>query len=206
MSVSALLAVEAPRNFRLMASSVAGPEVDLGSNADQFWFWAKRVEKSQQYVFTARHDRLVQAQQRFRIPFQPDWLIEVLGVIPLDESELVYEPGPPGSHRANLISQRVSPQGEPVKKVTVVDTCHGLILEHALYNAQGNLIARACLLGHYNDPVSRAVLPSVIDLEWPPAQLGLTLSLGPMEVNPSLPPQTWALPSIPDYPVVDLGR
>lgn len=205
VSLSAMLAVEAPRNFRLVANSpYGGNEVDLGSNAEQFWFWSKRSEEK--YVFTARHDQMARALQRFPIPFEPDWVIEALGVIPIDEREVALEPGPAGSHRANLVSQRVSPQGEPVRKVTVVDTCHGLILEHGLFDASGRMIARAVLSGHYRHPTSAVVLPSRVDLEWPPAKLALTLKLGKIDVNPPLGAPHWTLPVIPNTPVMDLGR
>ena len=206
ITLSATMAVEAPRNFRLVASSILGSEVDLGSNDEQFWFWMKRAPQGQKYVFTASHDRLAQAQQRFPIPFQPDWLIEALGVIPIDPSEITYEPGPPGSHRATLVAQRVSPGGLPVTKTTVVDTCHGLVLEHGLYNERGQLIARAVLSGHYNDRATNLPLPRQIDLDWPQAQLKMAITLGPVEVNSVSAPQAWQLPAIPGYPVVDLGQ
>lgn len=201
--LSASLMVETPRNFRLVASSLMGPEVDLGSNSEEFWFWAKRAQK---HIFMARHDQIARAQQRFPIPFQPDWLIEAMGVIPLNEAELTYEPGVPGSNRASLVSQRISPQGRPVRKVTVVDTCHGVIVEHVLYDETGRLIASARMSEHYREPLADVVLPARIDLDWPQEQLGLTMTLGRMEVNPSLPLQAWTLPSYPGYPVVDLGR
>lgn len=204
VSIAANLAVEAPRNLRLTANSPGGPELDIGSNAEQFWFWSRRSEDK--YVFTARHDQLARAQQRFPIPFQPDWLIEALGVIQLNEREVALEPGPPGSRRASLISERTSPQGQPVRKVMVVDTCHGLILEHALYDASNRLLARAVLSGHIRDPYTQAVLPGRIDLEWPPAKMSLVLELGPIEANPALPQQLWTVPTIPDYPALDLGR
>lgn len=204
-SVSAFLAVEAPRNLRLTANSpFGGREVDLGSNADQFWFWSNSSE--QKYVFTARHDQMARALERFPIPFEPDWLIEALGVIPVDEREVALEPGAQGSRRASLVCERVSPQGQPVRKVTVIDTCHGLILEHSLFDAQNRLIARAVLSGHYRDALSGAVIPGRVDLDWPSAKLALTLELGPIEINPPMQPALWTLPSIPDSPVLDLGR
>lgn len=205
LSISASLAIEAPRNFRLLASSLTGREVDLGSNPDQFWFWNRRDEQNK-FVFTCRHDQLARAQQRFPIPFQPDWIMEALGVIPLNPGEFVLESGTK-PHRARLIAQRVSPQGQPVTKVVEVDTCHGLVLEHALFDATGRLIARATLSGHYQDSASGVVLPGRVDLEWPTEQLSLAIHLGTIEVNPvGIPPGTWGVPAMPDYPIRDLGQ
>src|SRR5262245_49507467 len=41
--LNANIAFERPRNFRLRADTMfTGPEVDLGSNPDLFWFWVRR--------------------------------------------------------------------------------------------------------------------------------------------------------------------
>lgn len=204
VTVSASIAVESPRNFRLQVNGpMGGNEVDLGSNTDQFWFWNKRNEEK--YVFTARHDQESGRMQRFPIPFQPDWIMEALGVINIDPEETILEPGPPRTNTAILRADRVSPQGASVKKVTVVDLCRGVIREHALYDARGRLIARAVLSEHIRDKASEAVIPTKIDLEWPQAQLGLTMRLFEIEVNPRhIPVQTWIVPSIPGYAVYDL--
>lgn len=227
--MSAMLAVEAPRNLRIIVSNVAGNEADFGSNEEQFWFWVKRGE--QNAIFTARHDQMDRAQRRFPLPIQPDWLIEVLGVIPIDPNDVRMEPiaeepvivpprrrwwqgrqgqpnsTPVGNRRARLISQRLSPQGEPMRKETIVDLCHGNVLEHALYDARGHLVARALMSGHFADATSGAVLANNIHLEWPRERQTLSLTLGPVQVNPSqFPSQTWSLPEIPNVPVVDLGQ
>lgn len=205
MSVGAMIAVEAPRNFRLIAKPpVGGPEVDLGSNDGNFWFWNKRAEEK--YVFTARHDEELGRQRRFPIPFQPDWIMEAMGVVAIDGEQIRMEPGPPRSNTIRLVSDRVSPSGQPVRKVTVVDPCHGVVREHVLYSANGQLIARAVLSGHFRDRTTQVVLPARIDLEWPQAQMALTMRLGQIEVNPPhLPAQTWAVPDYPGYEVFDLN-
>jgi hypothetical protein len=206
MSLSAVISVEGDRNFRLTANNpLGGREVDLGSNSERFWFWSPRSETK--HVYTARHDQLAQAQEYFPIPFQPDWLMEVLGVIPIDETEVTLEPPEPGARVGTLVANRVSPQGEPVKKLTVVDLCHGLVLEHWLLDQRGRLIAKATLRDHRPDPATGVVLPRQIDLDWPQARLGLALTFGPLEVNPTrLPPQTWTMPVVPDYPPLDLAE
>src|SRR5690606_16705391 len=73
VKLSANLAIEAPRNFRLVAKPpVGGAEVDLGSNQDQFWFWNKRSEEK--YVFVAYHDEESVRKRPLPIPFQPNWI------------------------------------------------------------------------------------------------------------------------------------
>ncbi len=90
----------------------------------------------------------------------------------------------------------------------LVDTCYGHMLEQSLYDeTSGNLIARAIFRDHRADPATGVVLPHRIELQWPQAKMALTMQVGQIEVNPAnLSAQTWQLPSIPDYPIRDLGR
>jgi outer membrane lipoprotein-sorting protein len=197
--VGATVAVESPRNFRLIAHSVVGNEVDLGSNQEQFWFWNKHNEEK--YVFLAHHDE----PTKFPLPFQPDWIIEALGVIEIDAEDVTMEPGQPGSNVVYLFANRASSEGHKVRQRTTVDTCRGVIREHALFDARGQLIARAVLSGHFRDKDSQAVLPTRIDLEWPPAQLGMTMTLAEIEVNPrNVPGRVWTVPHYTGYPVRQL--
>jgi hypothetical protein len=204
VKLSAMLAVEQPRNFRLLASLGANNEVDLGSNDERFWFWISRFKPPG--VYTARHDQMDVALRRFPIPFQPDWLVEALGVVPLDESEFTMQPHETDPRLVNLIRYRPAPQGDPVRLVMVVDICHGLIVEHRLHSPSGQLVARAGLKNYLRDGVTGAVLPHLIELDWPQEKLGLTLELGAIEVNHGpLATQTFALPEIGNAPLRDLG-
>ncbi len=206
VGLSAMIAVERPRNFRLTAHSIAGNEVDLGSNDERLWFWIRRGEP--EGLFTSRHDRLHVAQRRLPLPFQPEWIIEALGVIPLDESEVSLEFSQKNPTFAHLIRHRKSLEGKPVTMVTVVDSQRGLIVEHNLMRADGVLIARAKLSNHRQDPQTKAVLPHHVELQWPQASLGLTLELGEIEVLEAgvLAAQIFTMPKLPDYPVWDLGK
>jgi hypothetical protein len=205
--VDATIAVESPLNFRLVAKNpMGGNEVDLGSNQEHFWFWNRRSEEK--CVYQARHEQEPGRPRRFRIPFQPDWIMESLGVIEIDpENVSDMTPGQPGKHTVFLWANRVSPEGYKVRKVTAVDLCRGVIREHALYDARGQLIARAVLDHHIRDKKSDAVIPQLIDLEWPQAKLGLTMTLSDIEVNPErIPSQTWMVPHIPDNPIRDMDQ
>src|SRR5579863_6132704 len=202
ITVGATIAVESPRNFRLIAHSPISNEVDLGSNQDEFWFWNKNNEEK--HVFHARHDVLAR-KRRFPIPFQPDWIIEAMGVIDIDPDEVTMQPGPSGSNTVYLWADRVSPQGFKIRKLTVVDTCRGIVREHALYDTRGQLIARAILRAHTRDTKSQVDIPMQINLEWPQAQLAMTMTLADIEVNPTrIRPAVWTIPNIAGYSPFDL--
>lgn len=202
--LSALIAVEQTRRFRLSARSPFGNEADLGSNDKQFWFWMKRNDPHR--VYTVRHDEIQLAQNRINIPFQPDWLMEVLGVIPIVASEFELHPDLTDSGVLTLVSERVSPTGQPVRRVILVDKCRGHIVAHSLYDASNELIAKADLSRYEPDAASGATLAHRVQLNWPQAGLQMTMNMGRIEVNPvAVSEQTWQ-PNMSHIQHVDLAR
>ena len=139
------------------------------------------------------------------IPFQPDWLIEALGVVPIDPKQVTrMEPGE--THQTvNLISELLSPSGQPVQKVIRVDLRHGVVLGHYLYDANRRLIAKADLGKHALE--NGVIMPHLISLEWPQAGLQINLELGQIEINPTtVPPRIWEVPNKePLYASYDIG-
>jgi hypothetical protein len=201
------IAVEGPRNFRLTAGALGmTEEADFGSNPDWFWFWIRRSQAP--FVFRARHDDMQHSEMlRQAIPFQPDWLIEALGVVRIDPKQVTrMEPGE-NHQTVNLISELLSPLGQPVQKVIRVDQHHGVVLGHYLYDANQKLIAKADLGNHQVDQQSGVIMPHLIALEWPQAGLQISLELGQIEINPGMiPPRIWEVPNKePMYPSRDIG-
>ncbi len=146
ISLNAMLATEQPKRFRLRASSPLGAEVDFGSNNERFWFWIKRNE--QKRVFTIRHDHYQAMGSQLNIPFEPDWILEALRIVPLNEKELSIQKEGQNSPNVKLISDRLLPNGKLVQKILVVNLCTGNIIEQSLFDSQGQRIATATL-GEY---------------------------------------------------------
>ncbi len=197
--------VQAPKNFRILVSHpIAGTEeLDVGSNHEEFWIWQK--EMNPPYILTAHHEDLPLALQYFRVPFQPDWLMEVLGVIPLnpEDLELHWLPDRP---QLELAAYRLAPDGSRVRRVIRVDTQRGLITEHILWGPDGRMIANAKLDGYQPDPQTGVMLPRVIRVQWPDAQLDLKMTLKDLEVNPSqLPEFVWTVPQKNGFRTLDMG-
>jgi hypothetical protein len=206
VTLSANIAVERPLNFRLRAGmTMTGNEADLGSNSKRFWFWMRRSPIK--HVLTSSHERAGQVERMMSVPFQPEWLMEALGVIPIDETQFIMQPELNDVGLVSLVSQRVTPAGEPVRRVILVDTCHGHIVAHELYDRQNRLIARAELNEYKLDVTAGVSLPHRIEFDWPQARTALTLRIGQIEVNPpAIPEQTWQLPEIPGFPKLDLDH
>jgi len=205
LTLSAVMAVESPRKLRLIVRSLATDEVDLGSNPERFWFWMKRSEPHG--ILTASYDDVANGRPMGPVPFQPDWLIETLGVVPFAEADFQMHEQPGSQPRRVLfVADQVTPQGQRVQRAMLVDACQGIVLEQSLREPSGRLIARATM-GNYQREPSGVRMPHRIDLHWPASGVDLTLRIGNIEVNPaSISEQTWSMPSYPDTPVIDLTR
>ncbi len=207
-SLNATLAIEAPRNFRLQASMPIGGNdlADLGSNDERFWFWMRPENEDENAILTARHDCLAAAQQSLPMPFEPEWLIEALGVIPLEESEIDFEKSPDNPKHVFFRRKRHAPNGSPVELVSTVDTCAGVIVDHSLSDRAGNMIALARLSEHYHEGKSGPVLPHLVELSWPQANMGIKLTMGAIEVNPDrFSSKQFAMPEIANCRIEDIG-
>ena len=193
VTLSANLAVSQPRHFRLRANLLGSNEVDLGSNAERFWFWIRRSE--QKHVITVGHEDLPKVKQQLSLPFEPFWLIEALGVVPLDPQDWTVMHSRPEQRQMFLVAEQHSPRGVLVRKQLVVDTCRGVISEQSLFDESSQLIARARMSDHRKDPATGIVLPRRIELEWSEAAVVLTIKLHQIEINPvDTPAATWQVP------------
>lgn len=200
------LAVEKGRHLRLMVNSLAGTEVDLGSNENIFWFWAR--QNKQPHVYYARHEDADMAARQLNLPFEPQWLMEAFGMEAYDAQQLRMQPGlQPGT--AQLVSDHVLENGWQVRRIVVVDLCHGLVREHTLWDSSrnGKIIASARLSEHFIDPPTGVVLPRRMELDWPQAEMNLTMEFGAIQVNPAgLSDKLWEMPVLPQTQAVNLGR
>lgn len=208
-ALHANIAWERPRKFRLRAeTALTGPEVDLGSNPELFWFWVRRTQRDEpKAVYFCSHANFANSPARRMLPVEPEWLIEALGVVTFDPAGQHRGPIPVGTGRLQIQTSLTTASG-PMTKVTVVDELRGLVLEQHLYDAQGQRIATALTSQHQADPVSGAILPRHIEIQWPATQFSLKIDLRSLQVNNLAgdPQQLWSLPDYPGWPPYDLGQ
>jgi hypothetical protein len=205
-ALSAKIAFGRPNFFRLIASSgLTGPEVDVGSNPEWFWYWIKRSQPLA--IYYCRHDQFASSPARQFIPVQPEWMIEAFGVSEIDPSLPHQGPFSVQGDRLRLNTIRETPDG-PVTKVTIFDAAQGWILEQYIYNAQGVLTAGAVAGNHRRDPLSGLVMPGVVKINCPAAQFVIRIDLGPVEINrlSGNTAELWTMPQIPNTPAVNLAN
>lgn len=197
------IAAQRPGRVRLQASTaLSGPEVDLGSNEELFWFWVRRNEPPALYF--CRHDQFVGSAAQQVMPIEPQWLFDALGLMQFSPSDRHEGPWPHGNGTLEIRSFVATRSGQ-VTKSTVVDT-RACVLEQHVYDASGALIASAIARSHRYFPELGASLPQQVEIRVPAAQLSMSIDVGTLMLNQVADnPSLWSLPVLSGYPQVDLG-
>ena len=204
-TLDASYAIDRPRRMRLRAESgMLGPVLDIGSNDQIYWIWAKDSE--QPGVYWGRHDEFDQSAAKDLLPIPPDWLIEAIGVVQLDPTAEHEGPVPVRPGQLQIRSHLQTPQG-PITKLTVVDDQRGWVMEQHLFDAQQRSIASAVASGFQFDQVTGTSLPRYVDIRVPAAQLKFTLETQRHVINALSgdPNQLWNVPQMKNVPMVDLS-
>ncbi|MDQ3330360.1 MAG: hypothetical protein M3552_06880 [Planctomycetota bacterium] len=211
LSATASIAVESPNRFRMLVMAFGTDVADLGSNDERMWMWMRPPADEPSYVLTCAHCDLAVAQRRMPIPFRPDWLMEVLGVIPFDPAAFELEPASRDAGEFLLVSNQTATDGTPVTRRIYVDARRGVITGHALWATSpdgqvSRMVAEAKLSDHRRDERTGVMLPHKIELSYPDAQAEMTLAIKTIEVNPTgVSPSTWQPSVAASYPWRDLA-
>lgn len=204
VSLRANLAMERPRRFRLRAKLV-GPELDVGSNDELFWTWAK--SDPDRAIYFARHEQFAEGAARRGLPIGVDWLIDAMGLVQLDPAGIHEGPTPRQDGTISIRSQ-IMRDNRPYSRVLVLDAKHGWILEQQVLDSDGRMLALARCSAHRFYQEVGASLPHHVQIEIPTARLGFQLDVSRYTVNQlnADASQLWTLPYFGEgYRPVDLG-
>ena len=159
------LALDRPRKLRIQAGSgLTGTELDLGSNDELFWMWAKQNDPPA--VYYAYHHQYSPAKMAHILPVPPDWLIEALGLVELEPTDLYQGPTRLGNGNLELRYTVGADKGN-LTKVLVLDGQRGHVLQQQVFDQQGQLIAAANASAFQFDPVNLASLPRRVEIQLP---------------------------------------
>ena len=162
-STTGKMVFERPHNFRFVVNRTGmstGRMADIGSNDDEFWFWSG-IDKDNSDVYVASYEAPT-ASGGYDLPFQPDWIVEALGLreIPPEEEHGIRTSAGPEPGTIAWTHHRTSLRGEPIQKVTILREDTGEIVEHRFYNA-GSRIAAATARPSQVKPVATDVNPNL---------------------------------------------
>ena len=196
------IALEQPQRFRLQGR-VFAPELDLGSNDELFWFWAK--SNPDRAFYFARHADYAQSGASRVLPVKPQWLIEAFGLITLDENSFHEGPYPRGEGVFEIRSHLTAAAGR-LERTLVIDD-KGWIVEQTIADERGQVLAHVNASEHRFDPISGASLPHQIAIELPQANLSLQINVADYSINQlySDPSELWKLPVMDGYNLVNVA-
>lgn len=169
-SLNARLAYQRSQQFRLLGKFAGKSEVDLGSNDDEIWFWIARAQPPAVY-YVKRRDL---ERMNLQMPFQPDWIVEAMGVKPLKVKD--YHETTGAADQLFFVAEQKAPSGETVTKRVVVNRQTRRVEAFELFNDHQKLLARADILEYHEDPGGLFV-PRKIKIDWPDAETKLTLTM-----------------------------
>lgn len=194
----ASIACQSPNYFRLTADGMIA-HADLGSNNQRCWFYVTPGEKA---VFTWRHEDTPLLQHiPDGVPYiDPNWLMLVLGVTPLDASEYRISSN---ASMLELAKIEDTPSGRPLRRIIRVDRTRRVVREHAIYDSEGHKLVSAVLGSHRW--VNNQLIPHSVTLDFPQMKSEIRLTFRDIETNPNIPDALWHLPDH-DLQVVDLGN
>jgi hypothetical protein len=173
---------QTPRNFRMSGVVFGKPEVDIGSNDKEFWYWIARDQPP--YLYHCSYEALARGT-RIPFPFQPDMVVNTLGLAHYDAAgkyEMKVVNLDRGRRAIELIEPGMSPQNKPIQKVTVFDFNEARvpdpqILAHILRDEQGKPICVANVRRVQPIGAKGAIIPKEIVFSWPEQKLRMTMRL-----------------------------
>jgi hypothetical protein len=205
------LQLERPDRLRLKAGLMGVSElgVDLGSNSELFWVWAKAVMPGQTpAIYFARHSELRRQVNRAAIPIEPQWIFDALGLSEFGPDEQVRGPYAGWGEMVTLVSTRPSNAG-PITRTTLVDPKTASIYQQAFYDSSNRLIAYADAINHRRYDELGISLPHRVELVVLDAgrrQNRLVVETGDYKINALYgdPDKMWSMPAADGVPRVNL--
>ena len=195
------LACNAPSSFRLTADNFVAM-ADFGSNDELCWAYVKPGDP---VVMTWHHEdsHLLEYVPGDFPRLDPEWLMVILGIQPLDARDFKLQKPPAGSRELWLVSIEESASGQPLRRVIMVDTVRGFAREHVLIDHNGDHLLRAQLSNHR--ACGGHVIPHTVKISFPPQKTELTLNFKGIEANFQLADGLWTPPGGDRIAQVDLG-
>jgi hypothetical protein len=196
------VALEQPKDFsfKLSQGGLSNKEVvDLGSNQDEFWFWVRNNDERAVFVGEYGSDGAVPTG----LPFQPDWIVEALGLRPIPESEsarLQVERGDtPGTIK--LTHVRDDGHGGTLVKQTILDEQTQRVVMHRYFARDHKTEVARVVPSEYvrvaaseaGDPEGPSVVvPQHLEIDLRPSanpreNIHLKVQLRKLKVNASFP-------------------
>jgi hypothetical protein len=217
-TVDGRMALERPRNFKLELQDHGNPKADIGSNAEEFWYWVVNEDKEQKWIYWCDYRDRETAE--LPVTYQPDWIIEAMGLRPITPQEaataqvrrgleagttVLTFPAARDRGESNVREMIVSNSDRRLKKLRIFsEASRDLIAEaqpgdYQAYNtgATGSTSGESCYL------------PQKLKLDWKREQLVLDVALNQVKVNQfdhAMGADIFVEPQMPGYTRLNLAE
>jgi hypothetical protein len=228
MSLHGDLSAQQPRNFRMTGTGNVGGRADLGSNSEQFWIYVDAPTQKPLYVYASHTDfEKGIAKLPGGIPFEPEWVMQALGMHIFPPNLRYNEPAINTSERTYTLSwHATTPSGMTVLKEVVFEADVARegkpqVKKHVIRDTKNNKVICYAEVKSVKsvpipgpDPRSAPLLvqcPTQIVLHWEIQKFELDLSLTNVQVNQRFSEEQARRifsrpPEFPGAPGVDLSR
>ncbi len=177
-NVSAVLAYEKNKNFRMRATSIFGLETDVGSNDDVFWFWSKRVKPVALYY--APNEKI--SKTSLKTPFNPIFIRESLGL-----EEVKCNGFSKVDDYLWATCDYTDTIGRNLIKKILIDTKNLRIIGCYIYS--GNKLLVSSEITEFS-----ADTPVLIKVNWYEENESMTISINHGEINSNIDKSYWNMP------------
>lgn len=181
VGLSGNLVSKGARCVRLHGVLLGSPAIDLGSNAEEYWYWAREDRSSR---LARRSDENGRGPRCWTLLYRPEWLLDVLGIAkydPLKKYDLKCD-----KKYFELSEPVLSPQGKPLRKVIVFHRQNqrdGQIAAVLLKDSQDKLLCRADIKKVYRDKKTEAFLAQLVRVTFPEDKVEIVLRLDQIKLG-----------------------
>lgn len=163
MNVSAELFYKKENNFRMLFYGIVNCNLDIGSNADNFWFWSKQYDKNT--LYWAKHEDY--NKTRLKTPFNPIWIMESLGYQEVSGDKFKED-----EKYIKVYKDVVINLNRKVVKAVMIDKARLSVVGTYIYATDGSLLIS-----------SEWITPRKLVIKWTEENQNMTIDFGKWQEN-----------------------
>jgi hypothetical protein len=188
-----------PSQFRMQAGlPFGGDQLDVGSNSQEFWMYVK--QSNPKYLYCSHAD-FAKVQDQLPVPFEPDWVLQALGITTFPETRNYRIETSERDHAYYLSWEDTTANGQRVLKIvefageratsTTPQVRRHLVLAPTKSGGWETIasaeIKQVITKEVGSEPGSNqgvyVQIPTNVILEWPTQKMKMELSLGRVKIN-----------------------
>ena len=192
VNVNGRMALERPSNFKLELEAQGVQKADIGSNAQEFWYWVANPDKDEKWIYWCNYRDLESSD--LPVTYQPEWIIEAMGLKPITprEAAAVQVRVGPEAETTLLSFPATRDHGGPYLREMVVSNKDRRIKSLKIFSESPKMLIAAAQCDDYrahsvgttgSSTGDTCYLPQKLKLQWIREQLVLDVALGDVSVN-----------------------